>query len=187
MAYKLKPNYHFSNTAQLGIDKVPVGRLIIVEDYGPNHEIKWLRKVSQNLRDENGATIGTLDGTHTVNDALTYLCIEAPLDKKANLTQVYTQTEVDSMLSTKAEVSSVYTKNAIDTTFRRLDDSYSLTEIDSMIDNVVVNPSGVIQQSATIISDVLIEYGNNASSLSPITINDNVTVEISDGSVWTII
>lgn len=187
MAYKLKPNYHFADTSQLGIDKVPVGRLIIIEDYGPAHEIKWFKKLTQSLRDENGNVIGTLDATHTVNDALTYRCIEAPLDKKADLTAVYTNTEVDSLLSTKAEANDVYTVMDADIAFRRIDDSYSSTEVDSMIDNVSVNPSGVIQQSANVINDVLIEYGNNAASFGPITIANNKTVTISDGSVWSII
>lgn len=187
MAYKLKPNYHFASTTELGIDKIPVGRLIIVEDYGPNHDIKWLRKVTNNLRDDNGTVIGTLNSTHTINDALTYRCIEAPLDKKADITAVYSMTEVDSMVSAKANALDVYTKTAVDNAFRTIADSYSATTIDSMFDNASVNPSGVIQQSALIADDIIIEYGNNAVSVGPITIANDKSVEITDGSEWLII
>ena len=187
MAYKLKPNYHFADTSQLGIDKIPNGRLIIIEDYGPDHSVKWLRKISQNLKDDNGNIIGTLDSTHTVNDALTYKCIEAPLDKKADITSVYSMTEIDAALSSKANTASVYTKTYIDSTFRTIIDSYAATEIDSMFDNASVNPSGVIQQSAMILDDVIIEYGNNAVSVGPLTIANDKSVTITDGSEWLII
>jgi hypothetical protein len=187
MTYKLKPNYHFASTVELGIDKIPVGRLIIVEDYGPNHDIKWLRKISQSLKDDNGNVIGTLNSTHTVNDALTYKCIEAPLDKKADISAVYSMTEVDSMVSSKANASDVYTIQDVDGAFRTLADSYSITEIDSMFDNAAVNPSGVIQQSALIADNVIIEYGHNAVSIGPITIANDKSVEITDGSEWLII
>lgn len=187
MAYKLKPNYHFADTTQLGIDKIPSGRLIIVEDYGPNHDIKWFRKLTNNLRDDNNNIIGTLDSTHTVNDALTYKCIEAPLDKKADITSVYSMTEIDGALSSKADATDVYTKVDVDGTFRTIADSYTITDIDSMFDNASVNPSGVIQQSNTITTDVVIEYGNNAVSVGPITIANDKSVEITDGSEWLII
>lgn len=187
MAYKLKPNYHFADTSQLGINKVPVGRLIIVEDYGANHEIKWLRKTSQSLKDEYGNIIGVLDANHTINDALTYRCIEAPFDKKADISQVYTITEIDSMLTTKAEVNDVYDKITSDSIFRRNDDSYSAANIDSMLDNLSVNPKGIVQHANKITADVEIEYGNNAVSITPLTINDNVTVTINNGSVWKLI
>jgi hypothetical protein len=187
MTYKLKPNYHFADTTELGIDKIPIGRLVIIEKYGPNEEIKWFKKVTHNLRDEQGNVIGTLNSTHTINDALTYRCIEAPLDKKADITSVYSQTEVDSMLTTKANADEVYTKGDVDITFRRIDDSYSATTVDSMLDNIAVNPKGIIQQANAITADVEIEYGNNAASLGPLTINNNVTVTIANGSVWTII
>lgn len=187
MAYKLKPNYHFADTSELGIDKIPVGRLIIVEDYGINHEIKWFKKLTQDLKDEYGTVIGTLNSTHTVNDALTYKCIEAPLDKKVDITAVYSMTEIDALAASKANVSDVYTIQDVDGAFRTIADSYSITDIDSMFDNAAVNPSGVIQQSAMIMSDVVIEYGNNAVSVGPLTIANDKSVEITDGSEWLII
>jgi len=33
MAYVRKPNYHFKNKLETGIDKVPNGRVVVVEDY----------------------------------------------------------------------------------------------------------------------------------------------------------
>lgn len=187
MAYKLKPNYHFENTSSLGLDKVPVGRFVIVEDVGPNNEIVWYKKVSQDLRDVEGVVIGTLDETHTINDALTYNCIISPLDLKVNRDEVYTITEIDSMLTLKADAATTYSKNDVDSTFRTITDSYSVAQVDAIINETSKNPTGIIQQSNLIDTNTEIEYGNNAASFGPITINDNVEVLVNDESEWQII
>jgi len=44
MAYNRKPNYHFRDKNQTGIDKIPLGRMIIVEDY--DGEVKTFLKKS---------------------------------------------------------------------------------------------------------------------------------------------
>jgi hypothetical protein len=187
MAYKLKPNYHFANVDELGIDKVPLGRIVVVEDYGVNNEVKWFKKVSNELRDIEGNSIGILDETHSINDAQTFLAIESPLDEKADVNDIYTQTEIDSMASLKADLLEVYTKEQAEFEFRRITESYDISEIDSILDGVSKNSTGIIQQSASVNSDVEIEYGNNAASLGPILLENGVTVTVNDGSVWQII
>jgi hypothetical protein len=186
MAYKLKPNYHFSDMGQTGIDKIPVGRFIVVEDVGNENEIKWYKKVSNNLLDSEGEIIEALDGTHTLNDAIGNFAIVAPLDEKRDVSDSYSQTEVDSMLTVKADLSELddyYTQTESDAAFRRADDSYSMTTIDSLL----LNPTGIVESAATISADYNISEGSNAMSLGPIVIDDNVTVNIPNNSVWQII
>lgn len=187
MAYKLKPNYHFANTSATGIDKVPVGRLIVVEDYGNYNEIKWLRKISNSLHDSNGNVIGTLNGTHTINDALTYLCLNSPFDTKRDIASSYSKDEVDSMLSVKAASADVYTKTVVDQTFRKLIDSYTSTEVDALIDGIRKNDTGIYQHANTINQSFTINDLHNGFSIGPVTLGDNVQITIPDGSCWEII
>jgi len=50
MAYNRKPNYHFKTKNDTGIDKVPVGRMIIVEDF--DGEIKaFIKKANVDVTD----------------------------------------------------------------------------------------------------------------------------------------
>jgi hypothetical protein len=46
MGYNRKPNYHFKTKNDTGIDKVPNGRIIVVEDY--DGSVKTFSKVSNN-------------------------------------------------------------------------------------------------------------------------------------------
>lgn len=54
-------------------------------------------------------------------------------------------------------------------------------------ERAVIGGNGLIQNSATITQDVVIETGNNAISGGPVTINSGVTVTVPSGSVWTIV
>ena len=54
-------------------------------------------------------------------------------------------------------------------------------------ERAVIGGNGLIQNSATITQDVVIETGNNAISGGPVTISDGVTVTVPSGSVWTIV
>jgi hypothetical protein len=179
MAYKLKPNYHFINTDSVGIDKVPVGRLIVVEDYGNQHEIKWLRKVSN---------IG-LDETTTINEALTLNGIDSPFDTKRDFTDSYSITEVDSILTNKRDISDCYDKIEVDLALslkRDIEDSYIKNEIDAMLSSVQFNTVGIYEHANLISNNYTIKTGNNAMSVGPITIGE-VTISIPNGAVWIII
>lgn len=179
MAYKLKPNYHFANTDSVGIDKVPVGRLIVVEDYGNQHEIKWLRKVSNY----------GLDETTTINEAITLNGLNSPLDAKRDFSDSYSITEVDSMLTLKRDVSDSYDKTEVDLALslkRDIEDSYDKTEIDTALSNIQFNVAGIYEHANLISNSYAIKAGNNAMSVGPITIGE-VTISIPNGSVWTII
>jgi len=151
MAYKLKPNYHFSDMDQTGIDKVPVGRFIIVEDVGNENEIKWYKKVSDELLDELGDPDGQLDGTSTLTDALNGQAIEAPLDYKRDITDSYSITETDSILTLKRDITDSYSISDVDSNFRRIDDSYSMDEINTGIaakqDSFVTAPTSSAGQA----------------------------------------
>jgi hypothetical protein len=54
-------------------------------------------------------------------------------------------------------------------------------------ERAVIGGNGLIQNSATITQDVVIETGNNAISGGPVTINSGITVTVPSGSVWTIV
>ena len=161
MAYKLKPNYHFINGSQTGINKVPVGRFVIVESFGNNNEIKWFKKISNT----------GLSDTTTIDQATALGNLVSPTDTKRDISDSYSITEVDSVLSLKANIADVY--------FR--------AETDAMVNDIKNNADGIVQSANTINHSVTILPGNNASSISPIKIADNATVTISDGSVWKIV
>lgn len=161
MAYKLKPNYHFTNGAQTGINKVPVGRFVIVESYGSNSEIKWFKKISNtNLTD-----------TTTIDQAVALGNLNSPTDSKRDIADSYSITEVDSALSLKAAIADVYYR----------------PETDAMVNNVRYNNDGIVQHANLIEQSVTVFPNFNAVSISPIKLADNVTITISDGSVWKII
>lgn len=161
MAYKLKPNYHFTNGAQTGIDKVPVGRFVIVESFGNYNEIKWYKKTSNT----------NLSDTTTIEQAVTLGNLVSPTDSKRDISDSYSITEVDSALSLKADTANVYDR----------------VETDAMVESVRNNQTGIIQQVNTISQSVTIPSTNNAASISPIKIADNVTITIGNGAVWKII
>ena len=161
MAYKLKPNYHFTNGAQTGINKVPVGRFVIVESYGSNSEIKWFKKISNtNLTD-----------TTTIDQAVAAGNLNSPTDSKRDIADSYSITEVDSALSLKAAIADVYYR----------------PETDAMVNNVRYNNDGIVQHANLIEQSVTVFPNFNAVSVSPIRLADNITITISDGSVWKII
>lgn len=190
MAYKLKPNYHFANTSELGIDKVPVGRFIIIEDYGPLNEIKWFKKTSNTLIDDYDNVYGYLDSTSTINDALTGNSIHSPLDLKRDILDSYSQTEVDSMLSVKANSADVYTSTETEALLSNKANSadvYTQTEINSIIDDAIKNDSGIYQHSNILSASVTIEDNHNAMSVGPLTLSDNIVITIQNNSVWEII
>jgi hypothetical protein len=54
-------------------------------------------------------------------------------------------------------------------------------------ERAVIGGNGLIQNSATITQDVVIETGNNAISGGPVTINSGITVTIPSGSTWTVV
>lgn len=160
MAYKLKPNYHFATENETGIDKVPVGRFIIVDDYGAGN-IRWFRK-------ENNTG---LSPTTTIATALDNGNLVDPITDKRDVSDSYSIAEVDGALSTKADSANVYTK----------------AETDALISDVELNTDGIIQQSNSILSDITILDNNNAMSIGPINIADGITVTLGDNSVWQII
>lgn len=98
MSYKLKPNYHFTNGTQTGIDKVPVGRLVVVESFGNYNEIKWYKKVNNT---------GVSDTT-TIDQAVALGSLVSPIDVKRDISDSYSITEIDSALSLKANIEDVY-------------------------------------------------------------------------------
>jgi hypothetical protein len=54
-------------------------------------------------------------------------------------------------------------------------------------ERAVIGGNGLIQNSATITQDVVIETGNNAMSAGPVSIASGVTVSVPSGSVWTVV
>jgi hypothetical protein len=98
MSYKLKPNYHFANGSQTGINKVPVGRFVVVESFGNYNEIKWYKKANDT---------GLTDAT-TIDQAVSAGNLVSPIDVKRNIADSYSITEVDSALSLKANSADVY-------------------------------------------------------------------------------
>lgn len=187
MAYKLKPNYHFASLTELGIDKVPIGRFIVIEDYGPLHEVKWFKKTTNNLRDSQGNIIGVLSSSTTIGDAITYKSIESPLDAKRNVEDSYSSTEIDSMLTTKVNSIDVYLKDDCDDKFRTIIDSYNITEVDSIIDGIKRNDSGIYQHANVITTSSTIENYHNAFSVGPIVLSNGIIITIPNGSVWQLI
>lgn len=183
MAYKLKPNYHFSNGSQLGINKVPIGRLIIVESYGNSNEILWFKKVSNNIFDSSGNIIGLLSDSSTIIDAVNGFSLINPLSV---IVDTYTKTEIESMTSLYRTIADSFSVQDSYNTFRAITDSYSLEELDLILTNIKNNESGIIQYKKMISNDYTILEGYDAISYGPIIV-DNVTITISDNSVWKII
>jgi len=161
MAYKLKPNYHFADDLQTGIDKVPIGRIIVCEDFGNSNVIKWLKKVSN-----TGLTLTT-----TIEDAWIAGNLEDSDELKRDVSDSYSQTETDALLSVKPNSTDVYTK----------------AEMDVTINNTKYNDDGIMQHTSAITQDVTIFAGNNALSVGPLSMNDNITITLGDNSVWNII
>lgn len=62
MAYKRKPNYHFLTEMDLGINKVPNGRMIIVENF--NNRIRCFLKISDwNLNNNSTIVEAVINGS----------------------------------------------------------------------------------------------------------------------------
>ncbi len=98
MSYKLKPNYHFSNGSQTGINKVPDGRFIVIESFGNYNDIKWYKKVNNT----------GLTDTSTIDQAVAAGNLVSPIDSKRDIADSYSVTEIDSALSVKADIANVY-------------------------------------------------------------------------------
>jgi hypothetical protein len=83
MAYKRKPNYHFATKLETGIDMVPLGRIVVCEDY--DGVMKFFI-----LEDKTGITAGT-----TIEQAL------AALNLKDIASKSYVDTEISTLSAGK--------------------------------------------------------------------------------------
>ena len=78
MAYKIKPNYHFKTKDDTGIDAVPVGRIVVVEDY--EGSVKTFNKIgntgltsASTIEDANNASLLTsMGGASTQAQMMAY-------------------------------------------------------------------------------------------------------------------
>jgi len=62
MAYRRKPNYHFRTELDIGINKVPLGRLIIVENL--QGKVRCFLKISDwNLSEESTILDAIINGS----------------------------------------------------------------------------------------------------------------------------
>jgi hypothetical protein len=52
---------------------------------------------------------------------------------------------------------------------------------------VIVSGTGFVQNDTTIAQDYTIAASQNAMTAGPITVNNGITVTVSDGSTWTIV
>lgn len=62
MSYTIKPNYHFKTKNDIGIDEIPVGRIVVVENY--DNSIRTFVKTgndgltaSSTIEDANNASL----------------------------------------------------------------------------------------------------------------------------------
>ena len=133
MAYKLKPNYHFASGEETGIDKVPLCRFIIVESFGNSNEIIWFKKVTNIMTDSNGSVIGTLTSDNTINDAYQYNCLKNEFDTKRDVADSYSITEIQALQSLYRELADSYSITECDESFRRIEDSHTIQEVDAMV------------------------------------------------------
>ena len=100
MAYSKKPTYSFPDINSTGINKIPQGRIITVDDYSSGKPKMFLTNNLQSLSDRS-----------KISDAINQgLLIENPdkdevnnlLNTKANQATTYTKTEVNNLVNTKA-------------------------------------------------------------------------------------
>ena len=52
---------------------------------------------------------------------------------------------------------------------------------------VIISGTGFVQNSLTIAENFTVDTNYNAMTAGPITVNDGITVTVSDGSTWTIV
>ena len=133
MSYKLKPNYHFSNDTQTGVNNIPLGRFIVVEDFGNYHEVKWFKKISNNMYNNEGNVVGTLSSNSTVADAYNFKSIIDPADYKRDITDSYSITEIQAIQSLYRLLTDSYSITECDGIFRRNDESYTILETNAML------------------------------------------------------
>ena len=169
MAYNRKPNYHFSDKNQTGIDKIPLGRMIIVEDY--DGEVKTFLKKS-NTGIDSSTTIDSFVKSQDINhsELVEYQKIQGAI---GNINSPLLDLPLNNSLAMKQGVGSVTFSRDTKATYI---DRYGVLQ-SADIDEPRFEKDGLlIEGSSTNLLTYSEEFDNDDWSKTQCTITENDTI-----------